>query len=394
MIDSKKIVKNTVFMYMRMLLILGVSLYTSRVVLDKLGVVDYGLYNVIFGLIGMISFLNGTLSIGTSRFLTFELGAQNYNRLKLTFGTAFWAHVILALLIFVLGETLGLWYVNTMLVVPPDRLFAVQVVYQISILSTCISILQVPYTSIIIAHEHMHVYAYIGIFDAIGRWFVVFLLNFLYADKLILYAILIFFIHFLVMCFYICFCYYLFDETKKILKPDSGILNNILKFSGWNIVANVSNTLLNEGVILLFNLFFQPVVVASQAVSKQLSMGLMAFVNNVRVAVNPQITKLYANGDYLASKELTLRSAELIFYLLLLLGVPCIMIMPTLLNIWLVEVPDYAVVFARLIVFQNILDNFNAAFYTPMTAANKIKKNSFAAVLICFTQFLIFANII
>lgn len=389
MIDGKKIAKNTAFMYMRMILILGVTLYTSRVVLDKLGVDDFGLYNVIFGLIGMLSFLNGTLSIGTSRFLTFELGTKNEERLKSTFSTALVAHIFLAIIILLLGETIGLWYVNNILVVPPDRMFATHIVYQISILSTCITILQVPFTASIIAHERMNIYAYIGIFDAFGRLFVIFMLNMISSDKLILYAALTFGIHLIVMLFYVHFCYRLFDETRGLRKPELNILKSILKFSGWNIVANISNTLLSEGVILLFNLFFQPVVVAAQAVSKQISMGLMSFINNVRVAVNPQITKLYANGNYEESKKLTLRSAEYIFYLLLLLGVPCIMVMPTLLDIWLVEVPDYAVAFARLIVLQNILDNFNAAFYTPMTAANKIEKNSIAAVVVCFSQFVV-----
>lgn len=389
MIDSKKIAKNTVFMYFRMILIMGVTLYTSRVVLDKLGVDDYALYNVIFSLIGMLSFLNGTLSISTSRFITFELGTNNFNSLRRTFSTAVFTHFVLACLILLIGETLGLWYVNNILVVDPERLIAAKIIYQISIISTCIIILQVPYTSTIIAHERMGIYAYIGIFESISKLLIVFVLSNTHFDKLILYAAMLSVVNLIVFIIYIVFCYRLFEETRKLISPEKKMFKSILQFSGWNIVANISNTLLNEGVILLFNVFFQPFVVASQGIAKQISSALMNFVNNVRVAVNPQITKLYANGSYEESKKLTLRSAELIFYLLLLLGVPCIIVMPTLLKLWLVDVPEYAVVFARLIVIQNILDNFNAAFYTPMTAANKIKKNSTAAVIVCFTQFLL-----
>lgn len=387
MIDSKRIAKNTVVLYFRMILIMGVTLYTSRVVLDKLGVDDYALYNVVFSLIGMLSFLNGTLSIGTSRFITFELGTNNVDRLKRTFSTALVTHILLAGIIFFLGETVGLWYVNNLLVVEPSRIHAVKIVYQISILSTCISILQVPYTSSIIAHEKMGIYAYIGIFESLGKLAIVYVLSATTEDRLIIYALMVVAVQFFVMLIYIVFCCKLFTETRNLVVPDVNIFKSILKFSGWNIVANVSNTLLSEGVILLFNLFFQPFIVAAQGISKQISSALMSFINNIRVAVNPQITKLYANGNFEESKKLTLKSAEYIFYLLLFLGLPCIIIMPTLLDIWLVDVPENAVIFARLIVLQNILDNFNAAFYTPMTAANKIKKNSIAAVLVCFVQF-------
>lgn len=383
------IVKNTFILYFRMILIMGVTLYTSRVVLDVLGVNDYALYNVIFGLIGILSFLNGTLSIGTSRFLTYELGANNKEKLQKTFSTALVTHVVLALLILLIGETVGLWYVNNVLVVDSNRQFAAHVVYQISILSTCISILQVPYTSAIIAHEKMSIYAYIGIFEAIAKLSVIYLLVVCSVDRLILYAFLTMLILLIVMITYIVYCSCLFSETCTIVRPNKQIFREILKFSGWNILANLSNTLSAEGVILLFNIFFQPVVVAAQGITKQISSALMSFVNNIRIAVNPQITKLYAAGDFDESKQLTIKSAELIFYLLLLLGCPCIILMPTLLNIWLVDVPDYAVPFSQLIVIQNIFDNFNASFYTPMTAANKIRKNSIAAAVMCIGQFLL-----
>lgn len=386
-IDSKRIVKNTVFLYARLILVLGVTLYTSRVVLDKLGIDDYGLYNVVFGVIGLLSFLNGTLSFGTSRFITFELGKKDEGRLKKTFSTALGTHCILAGIIFLIGETVGVWYVYNVMVCPSERFQIAFWVYQISIFQTIFTIIQVPFTSEIIAHERMEVYAYIGIYEVVAKLLIVFLLIKTPFDKLLYYAILVAIVILSILFINAVYCLRNFKEVKLSLKLDKQIFKKIIGFSGWNIVANLSNTLMSQGVIMLLNLFFLPFVVAAQAISNQISSALMQFVNNVRQAVNPQVIKLYAAGDYNESKRLTLVSAEYIFYLLLMLGLPAIMVMPKLLDLWLVEVPGYALEFARLIIIQDILGNFSAAFYTPMIAANKIKKNSIAAIVLCVIQF-------
>ncbi|MBR5483599.1 MAG: hypothetical protein IKV18_02745 [Alistipes sp.] len=366
---------------------MGVQLYSSRVILDKLGTTDYALYYVVFGVIGLLSFLNGTLSSGTSRFITFELGKGNPERLKTTFSTTLISHLLLAGIILLLGETIGLWYAHNIMVVPQGRMEAAMIVYQISILSTIISILQVPFTSEIMAHEEMNVYAYLGIYEAIAKLAVVVLIIHTSFDKLIYFATLQCVVVFTVFLFYVWYSKKHFQEVTFKLYFDKGIFKSILKFSGWNIMATLSNTLMSQGVIMLFNLFFAPVVVAAQAISNQISNALMQFVNNVRQAVNPQVIKLYADEQYEASQRLTFASAEYIFDLLLLLGVPCIMVMPSLLDLWLVDVPEYAVVFAQLIIVQDILGNFSAAFYTPMLAANKISKNSIVSVFLCLIQF-------
>lgn len=388
-IDSKRIAKNTIFLYLRLILVFGVTLYTSRVVLDKLGVTDYALYNVVYSTIGLLSFLNATLSSGTSRFITFELGRGNEEHLQKTFGTAFVSHLLLAVIILLLGETIGLWYVHNIMVIPQERMEAVMAVYQISIIATIISIVQVPFTSEIMAHERMGIYAYIGIYEAIAKLVVVYLLTYSSWDSLVYYANLQLIVVFSVLIINIVYCKRNFEEITYRPQFDIRVFKSILKFSGWNIIANMSNMLMTQGVITLFNLFFLPVVVAAQSISNQISNALMQFVNNVRQAVNPQVIKLYANGQYEESKILTFSSAEYIFDLLLLLGVPCIMIMPALLDLWLVEVPDYAVAFARLIVIQDILGNFSAAFYTPMIAANKLSKNTYASVILCIFQFIL-----
>lgn len=388
-IDSRRIAKNTIFLYVRLILVMGVQLYSSRVILDKLGATDYGLYYVVFGVIGLLSFLNGTLSSGTSRFITFELGKGDSERLRTTFSTTLISHILLAGVIFLLGETIGLWYANNVMVVPEGRMTAAMIVYQISILSTIISILQVPFTSEIMAHEEMNVYAYLGIYEACAKLSVVFSIIYIAFDKLILFAILQCVVILSVFGFYVWYSKRHFSEVSFQKNFDKDVFISILKFSGWNIIANLSNTLMSQGVIMLFNLFFAPVVVAAQAISNQISNALMQFVNNVRQAVNPQVIKLYADKQYKESQRLTFMSAEYIFDLLLLLGVPCIMVMPALLDLWLVDVPDYTVAFAQLIIIQDILGNFSAAFYTPMLAANKLSKNSVASVFLCLLQFVL-----
>ena len=386
-IDSRRIAKNTVFLYIRLILVMGVQLYSSRVILDKLGATDYGLYYVVFGVIGLLSFLNGTLSSGTSRFITFELGKGDNDKLRRTFSTTLISHILLAVIILLLGETIGLWYANNIMVVPDGRMAAALAVYQISILSTMISIIQVPFISEIMAHEDMNVYAYLGIYEAVAKLSIVFIISYTAFDKLIFFAILQCAVVLSVLCFYMWYCRTRFEEVTFKKYFDKDIFKAILKFSGWNIIANMSNTLMTQGVIMLFNLFFAPVVVAAQAIANQISTALMQFVGNVRQAVNPQVIKLYADKNYKESQRLTFNSAEYVFDLLLLLGVPCIMVTPALLDLWLVEVPDYAVAFTQLIIVQDILGNFSSAFYTPMLAANKLSKNSIASVFLCLMQF-------
>jgi len=386
-IDSKRIAKNTVFLYARLLLIYGISLYSSRVILDKLGVTDYGLQGVVYSVIGMLSFLNATLSSGTSRFITFDLGKGDKDILKKTFSTALFTHILLAGIILIIGETVGLWYVHHVLVCPPERFSAVLVIYQISIVQTMVGIIQVPFTAEVMAHERMDIYAYIGIYEALFRLLLIYVLIITPFDRLITISVLVFILMVTVFLYYVLFTKKRFEEVNFSRHFDKSKFKSILTFSGWNIVANMSNTLMKQGVIMLFNLFFAPVVVAAQNISNQISQAMMQFVNGVRQAINPQVIKSYADGRYEDSKRLTLESAEYVFDLLLLMGLPMIFAMPKFMSIWLVEVPEYAVVFTQLIVIQDILGNFSAAFYTPMVAANKIQKNTYASVILCVCQF-------
>ena len=361
----------------------------SRVLLDKLGEVDYGLYYVVYGVVGLVSFLNGTLSTCTSRFITFALGTGDPLRLKRTFSTTLVSHLLLAGIIVLLGETIGLWYAHNVMVIPPERREAALIVYQISIVSTVVSIIHVPFSAAVIAHERMSAYAAIGIFEASAKLAVVFLLSRSSYDKLVFFAVLTLLVSVVVLFSYVLFTKKHFTEVSFSTDFDRSSFRDMMKFSAWNIIANLSNTIMGQGVIMLFNLFFAPVVVAAQAIANQIYNALSQFGWNVRNAVNPQIIKLYAEGDREESSRLTYVSAEGILFLTMLLCVPCIIVMPALLNIWLVEVPDFTVSFSRLLALQLILDNYNASFYAPMLAANKVAKNSMAALIICVVQFVL-----
>lgn len=389
MSDSKRIAKNTGFLYIRMFILMAVQLYTSRVVLDKLGADDYGLYNVVGGVVGLLSFLTGTLSIGTSRFITYELGAGDAKKLKSTFVTSFYTHLALSCIIVILLETIGLWFFYNHLVIPNERLDAAFWVYQISILTTIVAITQVPYTSAIMAHEKMDIYAYLSIFEAVAKLLVVYLLAIAPYDKMLFYAVLIAIVQILLASFYRFFCVSKFQECRLNFSFDKSIFKKLMGFSGWNITANIAEVLKAQGVIVLINMFFQPAIVAAQAIGNQITNAMMQFINNIRTAVNPQIIKLYASGDYEGSKRLTLKSSLYVFDLLLLLGLPFILLMEPILNLWLKEVPPYTIVFAQCIVASQIIGNFSASFYIPMMAANKIKKNSIAAVIFSFSNFII-----
>lgn len=387
MADNKRIAKNTLYLYFRMILIMGVALYTSRVVLDKLGVTDYALYNVVGGVVGMLSFLNGTLSIGTSRFLTYELGAGNKDRLQRTFSTAFYTHLILSCIILLIMETCGMWFLYNKLVIPPDRLMACVWVFQLSILTTVIATTQVPYTAVIMAHEHMGIYAYVSIFETVAKLLVCYLLVIAEFDKLVFYAVLVAVVQLLVALYYYFYCSKHFAESRLRWLFDKVVLHSLMGFSGWNILASLTETLKHQGVVVLMNMFFIPAIVTAQAIANQVTSAMMQFVNSFRTAINPQIIKLYAAGDKNASKRLTLSTTVYCFDLVLLLGLPALFVTDELLHLWLVEVPDYAVVFTQWMIVCQIVGTFSAAFYIPMMAANRIKSNSIAAIYLGIGQF-------
>ncbi len=386
-IDKKLIAQNTIFMYFRMILIMLVSIYTSRVILDKLGVDDYGTYNAVASIIAILEFLKFTLATSSSRFITYALG-QKKNQRK-TFSTVFYSHVMLALIIVLVLETLGLLYLSTQFVIPSGRETAVYVVYQISIFTAIIGIVQIPFTASIIAHEQMRVYAYIGIFEALLRLLAVYLLGLAPFDKLIFYAVIVACVQLLIFVLYFVYCICKLKETRNYSSFDKGLFSNTMKFSGWTLIANISNSVIVQGPVILLNLFFSPAIIASKALASQITTAIMQFVGNFRTALNPQIIKSYAAGEYEVSKKLAIQSTSIVFDLLLLLGLPCVFTMKKILSIWLVEVPPLAVEFAQIAILAQIIESISSSLYIPFVASGRLRLLSILNVISSILFFVI-----
>lgn len=380
MAETRRIAKNTIYLYIRMILVMGVTIYTSRVILDKLGVNDYGLYNAVASIVAVMTFLNATLSTSTSRFLTYCLGKGEEKELSCTFSTAFFTHLALAILIVLVMETIGLWYLSNKFVIPEGREVAAQAVFQLSILSSVIMVMQVPYTSSIIAHENMNVYAYLGIYDVFAQLGIVFLLSVSPFDKLIFYASLLVAIRFSVFFIYWAVCRRRYKETSLTASFERDTFKGMLGFTGWTAVANLSNTVTVQGAILLLNLFFTPAIIASKALANQVAGAVMQFVENFRVALNPQIIKSYAVGNYEESKRLTLKSTYFAFDLLLVVGLPFVFTLDTVFSLWLVEVPPLAVQFTQIAILTQIVNSISSSTYIPFVTSGRLKLNAICAV--------------
>ena len=389
MADAKRLAKNTLFMYLRMILIMAVSIYTSRVVLDKLGVDDYGIYNAVASIVAMVIFLNTTLSTSTSRFLTYDLGNGDTEKLKNTFSTSFYTHLVLAGIIVLLLETVGLWYMGHEFVIPEGREFAVHVVYQVSILTTTIAVIQVPYTAAILAHENMDLYAYIGIADAVLKLGIAFMLSFSSMDKLVLYALLLAIEQIIIALAYFIVSHMKYVETvlKRYFSKET--FGRMMGFTGWTAVANLSNTIVVQGAVVLLNLFFAPAIIAAKALADQISNAVMRFIENFRLALNPQIIKSYAAGEMEEFRKWSLRSTVVSFNLMMVIGLPCMASMQGILNIWLVEVPPLAVEFTQLAILAHLVGCISSSTYIPFVASGKLKLNAITGTITGFGYFII-----
>ena len=366
-----------------------VSIYTSRVVLDKLGVDDYGLYNAVASIVAMVTFLNTTLSTSTSRYLTYDLGKGDLEKLKDTFATSFYTHLILAFIIILLLETVGLWYMGHKFVIPEGREFAVQIVFQISIFTTAISVIQVPFTATIMAHENMNVYAYVGIFDVFARLGIVYLLSVSPMDNLIFYALLVAVVHLLIMLLYVFISRSKYEETHLVPHFSKETFSGMMGFMGWTLLSNLCNTVKVQGSTVLLNLFFAPAIIASKALANQITQAVMQFVNNFRVALNPQIIKSYSAGEIEVFKKWSLRSTVISCDLLLILSLPCVVTMKTILSIWLVEVPPLAVEFTQIAIICQVVESISSSTYIPFVASGKLKLNALWSIVTSFGFFLV-----
>lgn len=352
---------------------MAVSLYTSRVVLSTLGVNDYGIYNVVGGFVGMFAFLNGAMSGCTQRFITIALGKGDEQNLRKVFSTCVITHGVIALLIFIVAETIGLWFVIEKLVIPADRMIAAMVVYQCSIVTTMIMIMSFPYNADIIAHERMSAFAYISIYEAFANLGIVYLLRICSIDRLVLYAILMLLIKASVIIIYRIYCKRQFKETVFHWIFDKSLLKEIVSFTGWNLWGGMAGTLMGQGINVLLNLFFGPAVNAARGLAVQVQSAVQLFATNFQTALNPQMMKTYAAGDLESMHMLLFRSAKFTFMLLLCLMLPLILEIDTVLRLWLKEVPEYTNTFVCLMLCIAMVDAVSNPFMTASAATGKVK---------------------
>lgn len=379
--NNKRIVKNTLFLYFRMLLTMGVTLYTSRVILEVLGASDYGLYNVVGGVVSMLSFLNGSMAAGTSRFITYELGKNNNTRMNKIFNVSLICHIIIACLCFIIAETIGLWFLNTYIQFPPERLFAANVVYQISILTFLMQITQTPYNATIIAHEQMNLYAYISILEVVLKLLMVLFLSvYKTEDALITYSCIILFIQILTLSIYRIYCIRKYAESKWQLVKEKSLYKEIFSFSGWDVIGNLSVVTQGQGLNILLNIYFGPVVNAARAISYQVQGAFSQFTNNFMTAVIPQMTKYYAQNEHKQMINLVNNSSLYSFYLLLLFILPLLFRLEDILNIWLKTYPENTEIFTRIILIYLIIRSLARPVVQALHSIGKIRTINIYAI--------------
>lgn len=385
-VNNKRIAKNTAFLYFRMLLTIIISLYTSRVFLEVLGIDDYGLYITVGGIVTFMSFINSALASGSSRFITYALGEGD--KQKLTFSTTLSIHIVIGLLIILIAETVGLWYLYNKMVIPVERMGAAVWVFHLSVATAFMNITQVPYVATINAHERMNVYAYVTIVESVMKLLIVYALTLTDYDKLYVYAMLYFIFTFVSLSFYRVYCVRNFEESKYSPRLyDKQLIKKIGAFSGWNFLELGGMALNGQGSVLLLNLFFAPAVVTARSISSQVNGMAVQFVNNFRMATNPQIIKKYAANDVEGFKNLLLSSAKYSYYLMWMISLPLFFLAEPLLHIWLKEVPEYTLGFLRIVLIQNMFSVLVMSFHAGLIAKGKLKENVILTSLVYFIQF-------
>jgi O-antigen/teichoic acid export membrane protein len=373
---NRRIAKNTFLLYCRMLISTVISLYTSRIILETLGAEDFGIYGVVGSITAIFIYVNSSMSGATSRFLTFELGKQNIDKLKKTFSVALTIHILIAILIFILGETIGLWFFENKLVVPAGRMDTARWVYQLSIIGAIITVTQVPYNASIIAHEQMQVYAYIEIGKSFLNLGIVFLLKIRNFDRLILYAILFLCVSAIISLVYRIYCVHHYLECNYKFCWDTKIIKPMLAFSSWNLYISFGSSVRTQGVNILLNMFFGAVLNAAYGIAMQVQHAMLAFAYNFLNAIRPQIIKQYVGKKIDKMLHLLYNGSKFSFLLVLLLAIPLIIENHFILSIWLKEAPDYSVVFCQLVLVNCLLYSMSAIVEIAIHATGKIKKYS------------------
>lgn len=370
---SKQIAKNTLMLYMRLLFSMAISLYTSRVILNALGVEDFGIYNVVAAIVVISGFLNNAVSAATQRFLTFELGKADFFQLERVFKMSITIHILIAIGVLILSETIGLWLLNTHLNIPNERMNAANWAYQFSIFSFLISIIYAPFTAALISHEKFNVFAYINIIEVILKLLIAFIITWFGSEKLILYSALIFIVTIIVGILSVNYSHKNFNECKFAFLWNKELLGKISSFASWNLLGVIAGITSNQGVNLILNMFFGPTINAARGIAFQIHGAVNSLVTNFQLAVNPPLIKSYASGDKPFMHSLIFSTSKYSFFILFAISLPLLLETEYLLGLWLKVVPEYSIIFTQLVIIDILICSLSGSLQTTAQASGNIK---------------------
>ena len=370
---NKTVAKNTIFLYVRMLFLIGVNLYTSNALLSVMGVEDFGTYGVVGGIVFMFSFLNTAMAVGSQRYLSYEMG-RNSHRVSDVFTASVNVHFLISILVLLLAETVGLWFLNTHMDIPVGRMEAANVVYHASVISFVFMINSVPYTSFIMAKEEMNVYAVITCIDMLLRLIAVFVLGWVAYDALKLYPCLLVAVSASVFVMYVLYCRRHYSESHYRFRFDKSLFLELFKYSNWNLFGGLANVCSNYGVNILLNIVFHgPAINAARGLAYQVNAAVTQFTTNFQAAMNPPIVKAYAQGDQTYMNRLIYRGARYSYLLLFFIVLPLFIHTPYVLDLWLPVVPAHTVSFVRWVLVTSLIDSLSGTLMTASQASGKIK---------------------
>lgn len=386
-VNNKRIARNTLMLYIRMLIIMGVTLYTSRVILNTLGVKDFGIYNIIASVIVLFSFLNAAMTSTSQRFLSFALGKENTTGVQKVFSNSLSAFLILAIIVFILAETIGFWFIKTQISIPSERIDAANIVYHISIITTCIQIMRIPYNAAIIAYEKMSFYAYNSIIEAFLKLIIVWILTLINYDKLISYSFLLLIVSIIINLSYTIYCRKTISTTKFIFGKDLQQLKEMTIFSSWNLIGGIADIGYTQGTNIILNMFCGVSLNATMGIANQIKSAIYSFVRNLQSAANPQIIKSYASGDYEHFRNLFYNISKYSFFLMLILALPILFNINYILELWLISPPQFTNIFASLTIIFCCLDSLIGPLWIIMQANGNIRNYQI------ITNFIILLNV-
>lgn len=384
---SKRLAKNTMLLYVRMLLVMFVGLYTSRVILQTLGVEDFGIYNVVGGVVSMFSLLSGSLSSAISRFITFALGKGDKEHLKKVFSTSVTIQIILTAIIIVVAEIAGIWFINHKMMIDAERLSAAHWCFQFSLLTFAVNLISIPYNAAIVAHERMAAFAYISVVEVVGKLLIAYGIGMVAFDKLVVYGLLLAILALVIRLLYGIYCSKHFEECHYHFIWDSKLLKEIFSFSGWNFIGSSAALFRDQGGNILLNLFFGPSVNAARGIAMQVNHAVYGFVQNFMTALKPQITKNYASGNHDQVMKLIFVGSRFSFYLLLFLALPVIINTRYILSLWLGVLPDHVVQFTRLVLIFALCESISNPLIVAQAATGKIRNYQIivgGCIMLCF----------